>query len=734
MKKLLKDIKEIGSGLVLSYPQIFFSKSYTFSIFLLVITFIFPTLGLSGLICTLSALVFAKLISLLSEKVKNGYYGYNALLVGLGLGSFYEWDLNLFALLFFAGFLTLLTHTFLEGVLSKYRLPVLSIPFLLALWIIQLATKNMDFLTISDRSIFLMDNIFGIGGIKALQWYDYFNNELLPIPVKYFFISLGSIFFQENAIAGFFIFIGLLLYSRIASTLAVLGFTTAYIFMSFLRIDANQMINFFVGFNFILTAIAIGGFFIIPSIYSYLWVILTTPLVVLFTISFTNLLSIWQLSVYSLPFNAIVLLFLFILFFRTNTRKKLAETTIQEYMPEKNLYSYKNYMKRFGQSMHKIHIMPPFWGEWTISQGYNGKITHKDMFKHALDFVITNNDKTYKGNGGTLEDYYCYNKVVLSPGFGTVVKVVDGIEDNQIGDVNTINNWGNTIIIKHAEYLYSQLNHLKAGSFKVKEGDFVKAGQPIAQVGNSGRSPEPHLHFQLQAYPYIGSSTIEYPIARYLLKNKQDKSLQLFNIPKEGEIIESTTINNLIYKAFHFIPGQQIDVIYNLSNQQKIFKWEILTDSYNNTYIYCRTTKSFAYTYNDGLSFYFNSFHGNKKSPLYAFYLSCYHVEFSANISDTVQDEFPLHQVFSFYSLFIQDIFAPFFQFIKSGYSSKIKSQGNFLNQVEIETHIHNKFFGKILKSQNASILIDNQGIYNIRLKDKKTESNIKLIFKERYE
>jgi len=734
MKKVLKDIKEIGSGLILSYPQIFFSKSYAFSIFLIAITLIFPTLGLSGLICTLASLLFAKVFSLSPEKIKNGYYGYNALLVGLGLGSYYDWDFNLFILIVFAGFLSLLIHTFLEGILNKYRLPVLSIPFLLTLWIIQLATKNIDFLTISDRGVFLMNNIFSMGGVKALQWYDYFNNELLPLPVKYFFISLGSIFFQENAFAGLFIFTGLLFYSRIASSLAVLGFSIAYIFMSVLGIDTNQMTHFFVGFNFILTAIAIGGFFIIPSIFSYLWVIITTPLVVLFTIAFNNLLSTWQLSVYSLPFNAVVILFLFILFYRTNIRKKLAETTIQEYMPEKNLYIYKNYIKRFGQSMYKIHIMPPFWGEWTISQGYDGKITHKDMFKHALDFVITYNGKTYKGNGGALEDYYCYNKVVLSPGYGTVVKVVDGIDDNQIGDVNTINNWGNTIVIKHAEFLYSQLNHLKSGSFKVKEGDFVKAGQPITNVGNSGRSPEPHLHFQLQAYQHIGSPTIEYPLARYLLKNKQIKNLQLFKIPQESDIIENTTINNLIFNAFHFIPGQQIDIVLNMAERQKIFNWEVLSDSYNNTYILCRTTKSYAYIYNDGQSFYFNSFHGDKKSPLYAFYLSCYHIEFAANISDTIQDEFPLHQVFPFKILFIHDFVAPFVQFIKSNFSFKIKSQGNLLNQIEMETCIKNKLFGKTIKSRISSILIDNQGIYNILLKEKKSEFNIKLVFKERYE
>ena len=42
------------------------------------------------------------------------------------------------------------------------------------------------------------------------------------------------------------------------------------------------------------------------------------------------------------------------------------------------------------------------------------------------------------------------------------------------------------------------INHLKQNSLKVKIGDQVKQGQELAQCGNSGAGPIPHVHYQLQ--------------------------------------------------------------------------------------------------------------------------------------------------------------------------------------------------------------------------------------------
>jgi murein DD-endopeptidase MepM/ murein hydrolase activator NlpD len=60
---------------------------------------------------------------------------------------------------------------------------------------------------------------------------------------------------------------------------------------------------------------------------------------------------------------------------------------------------------------------------------------------------------------------------------------------------------GNYVVIRHAGGEFSHYGHLKQGSVRVKAGDPVTRGQAIGQLGQTGNSTEPHLHFQLTDGP-----------------------------------------------------------------------------------------------------------------------------------------------------------------------------------------------------------------------------------------
>jgi murein DD-endopeptidase MepM/ murein hydrolase activator NlpD len=63
---------------------------------------------------------------------------------------------------------------------------------------------------------------------------------------------------------------------------------------------------------------------------------------------------------------------------------------------------------------------------------------------------------------------------------------------------NPLELYGNCIAILHSDSVVSIYGHLKQNSLMVKLGDRVKEQQEIAQIGVSGSSFFPHLHFEIR--------------------------------------------------------------------------------------------------------------------------------------------------------------------------------------------------------------------------------------------
>ncbi|MES2132293.1 MAG: urea transporter [Bacteroidota bacterium] len=669
MDKIKSYFHFFRTGITASYNQVFFSDNKWFALALFIASFTDVSVGISGLTSVFMALIIARVAGFNTLYILSGTYTYNVLLVGLTMGAYFQLNAVFFVILLLASIITLLLSVWLSARMASKKLPLLSLPFVLGIWIILLSTRSFGAMGLNERGIFTFNELWSYGGMTFVTLYQKLNDLGLPQLLIIYLKSMGAIFFQNNIISGLLITLGLIIFSRIAFSLSVIGFLSGYFFCTLVQGNLSDIEYSYIGFNYILTAMAIGGFFLIPSVGSYVLAAVSAPLISLFVGALSKITTGYMLSLYSLPFTMVVLLILYALNNRYSI-KYLYIVQYQLYSPEKNFYLFHNYTERFKKDSF-VHIHLPFYGEWTVSQGHSGNMTHKDEWRFALDFVVEDDTKkTYRMPGQQVSDFYCYHLPVLAPADGNVITIQDGIADNVIGDVDLHNNWGNTIIIKHTEYLYSKISHLKKDSFKVKVGDAVKKGDVLALCGNSGRSPEPHVHFQLQSTPYIGAKTLDYPISYYVSKNANTYKLHSFAVPKEGDVILRPLPTPLMEQAFHFIPGMKLMFDVNNGKEKYIETWDVCTDIYNLSYLYCPRTKSVAYFTNNGTLFYFTSFTGDKNSLLYYFYLGMHKVLLSYFQDISIEDKFPIEGFYKGPVKIIQDLIAPFFVFLKTSYKA----------------------------------------------------------------
>ena len=712
-----------------SYSAIFFSNSRFLAVLLLIVSFFDYQAGLSGLISVFVCNLFAIRMGFDRNAAKEGIYGYNGLLVGLSLGYTFNLSWILLVVIVISGILTFFLTITLEGILRKYSLPFLSLPFMLAVWLIMPATWHFGQLGLNEKGIFITNELYAAGGIELVNIYKDFNNLPIPETLKIYFNSLGAIFFQQNLISGIIISFGLLCVSRISFSLSFIGFYSAYFFYQLTGTNLISAGYDFIGYNFILTSIAVGGFFVIPSVKSYLWAVLILPVVVVFSLGGAEIFSAFHLPVLTLPFNFAVIMLLYVLKMRIVPSKNLNQTIYQLNSPEKNLYFFQNSGYRFRSDAY-IPISLPFWGEWKVTQAHNDTQTHKGDWQFAWDFELTDeNGQTFINDGRNLTDYICYEKLICAPADGYIVEITDGIEDNSIGDINVNKNWGNSIVIKHADFLYTQISHIKSGSFKVWKNTYVKKGEILANVGNSGYSPYPHIHFQIQATPDIGSKTLKYPIASHITKNTGNKySMNFLEFPKKYDTVSNLYSSPVIASAMHLIPGRKIRLKISEGKNTYPETWQIFQDSFNNTYFENIKTGSKAYFRNDGNIFTFKNYIGNKKDNLFLFFTGLLKMPIAFYPQMQITDRLPLHFFAPKILLFFQDFIAAFFTFIKSEYTISCKTIDDYMSPKDIvyEAVIHNKIFNITFSEIRYTISFNDKSISKISiLKNRKIKEII---------
>ncbi|BBZ01303.1 peptidase M23 [Mycolicibacterium chitae] len=135
----------------------------------------------------------------------------------------------------------------------------------------------------------------------------------------------------------------------------------------------------------------------------------------------------------------------------------------------------------------------------------NGQLWMSERF--AIDYVqLTDDHRLFTGDPTKLASYAYFGTPIHAVGSGKVITVVDNLPE-QVPSKTPVGlpleqYGGNHVVQDLGDGKYAFYAHLKPGSITVKEGDELTAGQQIAEMGNSGNSDAPHLHFHVMDGPH----------------------------------------------------------------------------------------------------------------------------------------------------------------------------------------------------------------------------------------
>lgn len=172
----------------------------------------------------------------------------------------------------------------------------------------------------------------------------------------------------------------------------------------------------------------------------------------------------------------------------------------------------------FGVMVAPVVVNPPVRGEWGI-------FNPPGHPKLAFDFLAVDGRRNPYRNVSllrhlfsriTVENTLAWGMPVYAALPGKVVVASDGTPDrpglSMIRDLFALlffgpkvqppfSNLGGNHVILDCGGVYPLYAHLRNGSVRVRPGQAVAVGDVLGEVGNSGSSVQPHLHFQVMNSP-----------------------------------------------------------------------------------------------------------------------------------------------------------------------------------------------------------------------------------------
>lgn len=232
------------------------NNSYTGLIFLAGIFHNSMLFGWAVLLGTIASTGTAVLLGADRLRIREGLFGFNGALVAIALLYFLEPDALAWAYVVLAGACTTVVMAALLNLLSTWKIPVLTAPFVLTTLFFILACARFGRL----HSTGLLPTA-GLPKAATVE-----GVVTASTVVEGLFNGVAQVFFQSSVITGVFFVIGLVISSRLACGAALLGSLTGLFVAWGMGASEPAIRSGAFGFNSALTALVlVGGVFVVNA-------------------------------------------------------------------------------------------------------------------------------------------------------------------------------------------------------------------------------------------------------------------------------------------------------------------------------------------------------------------------------------------------------------------------------------------------------------------------------------
>jgi urea transporter len=231
-----------------------------------------PQVAIGGLVAVVAGTLTAQWLRVDAAGLNAGLYGFNAYLTGIALPTFMASTPQLWVYVVLGGALSVVVMLALVNVFKTWGVSVLTAPFVLISWLLLLGTNA--FAGLQGSALPPAGVIVPIDPAAAnpLQLGEFLQGLLT---------SISQVFLKGHGPAALLLLAGLAVSSLPAALFALLGAVVGLITAHALGAESQLISAGLLGFNPVLTAIALGAVFYRPSFRVVVYTLLATVLSVI---------------------------------------------------------------------------------------------------------------------------------------------------------------------------------------------------------------------------------------------------------------------------------------------------------------------------------------------------------------------------------------------------------------------------------------------------------------------